>query len=188
MFSLVADGFVTDVRLVPPAELGDAGSALIIDDMPLDALAERVRTAAMQLAPAPTVETTLVGGSQESALVPWLVGGAVVAAVGLALACLLSLVDRLLAARTHHRLLINLGIGRRQLVTLGAWLFAAPFSAVYLASFGAGLAVCAALILPGTAMPWAAIGATLAVGVAVGLAGTVTVASLGARGALREHE
>ena len=188
MLSVAAPGSVTEVNLVPPADLADTGGALFIDEGPVDALGRHVRDAAMRLVPAPTVETTLSGGNQESPLVPWIIGGAIVAAIGLALACLLSLVDRLLAARSHHRLLINLGIQRRQLTVLGAWMFAAPYAAVYVVSLAAGLAICAALLLPGTPIPWGAVGATVAIGGAVGVVGTVCVAFLGTRSALKERE
>ncbi|HYU83423.1 MAG TPA: hypothetical protein VEK80_01345, partial [Kribbellaceae bacterium] len=188
VLAVVAHEQSAAVLLRPPAELVDADGAIFVDDAPIGELAERVRTAAAGLVPASTVETTLWGGSRESPLVPWIIGGATVAAVGLAFACLLSLVDRLLAARRRHRLLVNLGIRPRQLAALGAWMFAVPYVAVCAASFLAGLAICALLVSPDTAMPWGPIGLTAAVTLAVGLVGSLSVAFLGARHALKESE
>lgn len=180
-------GPVTQARLVPREDLEGVGSAFVLAEAPLEAIEERARSAAMTVLPAPYVQS-LLSTSRESPLVPWVIAGAVIAAIGLAVACLLSLVDRLLAARRQHRHLVNLGISRNQLTTLGAWMFAVPYSAVFVVSLLAGLSVCALLILPGAVMPWDAIGTTMMVAIAVGLLGTVGVAFLGAKGALKERE
>jgi hypothetical protein len=175
------------IRLVPPTDLDEAGSALVVDNAPLEALDERTRNAAITTLPAPYVRSAVTSASRESPLIPWLIGGVVTAVIGLTIACLMSLVDRLLGARNHHRQLVNLGISRRRLTALGAWTFALPYIAVLGMSFLAGSVATALLILP-TPMPWTPIGITAAVALAAGLLGTISVALLGANSALKERE
>lgn len=175
------------IRLVPRTDLDGAGSALIVDNAPLEAIDERTRNVAITILPAPYVRSALASASRASPLIPWVIGGVVTAVVGLTIACLLSLIDRLLSARNHHRQLVNLGISRRKLTALGAWTFALPYIAVLGVSFLAGSVACALLILP-TPMPWKPIGNTAAVALAAGLLGTASVALLGANNALKERE
>jgi len=180
-------GSVDQIRLVPRTDLEGVGSALVVDEAPLEAIDERVRNAAMATLPAPYVRSALASASRESPLIPWLIGGVVTAVVGLTIACLMSLIDRLLSARNYHRQLVNLGISRSRLTALGAWTFALPYSAVLGMSFLAGSVASALLILP-TPMPWTPIGITAAAALAAGLLGTVSVALLGANSALKERE
>ncbi len=180
-------GSVSEVRLVPATDLAGAEGALVVDDAPLDVIDEHTRSAAMTLVPAPYVRSALLSASRESPLIPWVIGGVATAVIGLTAACLLSLVDRLLGARSHHRKLVNLGIGRGKLMALGAWTFVLPYGVVLVMSFLAGSAASALLILP-TPMPWTAIGITAMVSAAVGILGTASVAFLGANSALKERE
>jgi len=179
-------GIPDQIRLVSRTQLDGAGSALVVDNAPLKAIDEGVRNMALTTLPAPYVRSA-VTSRQPSPLIPWVIGGVVIAAIGLTIACLLSLIDRLLSARNHHRQLVNFGVSHRKLTALGAWTFALPYVAVLGVSFLAGLAACALLILP-TPMPWEPIGYTAAVALATGLLGTASVALLGASNALKERE
>ncbi len=183
-------GVYMRVRLAPQDEIADSGSALVLGDAPLKVLEERVRTAAMRTLPAPFVYSALSTQMSQSPLVPWVVGGVVAAAIVLTVGCLISLVDRLLAARRHHRLLLNLGVVPGRLTAIEAWLFAAPYAAVVALSFGVGLLICALIIgfFSGVPMPWHDIGIVAGVAVVVGIAGTASVAAFGARSVLREPE
>jgi hypothetical protein len=119
---------------------------------------------------------------RESPLIPWLMSGLAISILVLGLGCLLSLVDRMLGARKHHRHLVNLGLVPRQLVQLEAWQFAVPYVAVATLGTTVGLLICN-LITGGTStpFPWQAMGTVIAVVVTIGLIGTVSVALLGAR-------
>lgn len=169
------------VELAPPAAGFDEGTVLVVDDAPLASLDERVRVAAMRLLPAPTVASELTFVQRESPLVAWLIGGIAAAFLALAIGSVLSLVDRLLAARKDHRHLVNLGLTPRRLVNLEVWQFAAPYTAIVAASFAAGLAMCVLILRLGGAvpMPWEAIAATVAGAAVVGLVGTAGVALFG---------
>ena len=176
------------VKLVPIEEVATSGSALVVDNVPLKTLEDRVKVAAMRTLPVPFVGSTLSNVTVRSPLVPWLVGGILGAGIVLAGGCFVSLVDRLLAARKHHRQLLNLGLVPRRLVALEAWLFALPYCVVATVSFLAGLAICVKLlgIFSGTPMPWHDIGTILILVGVIGVLGTACVALFGARG-VREN-
>lgn len=178
-----AHGPDTNIRLAPAGEVEDNGMALVLGNAPLKVLESRVRDAAMATLPAPYVNSWLASTGAASPLVTWLVGGLVFAVLILAIGCLLSLVDRILSTRDHRRLLLDLGVPRRQFIAFEAWQFAAPYSAVVGIGFCAGLIVCvmAIGILPDTAMPWNGIGLTLLVAILTGVIITASVALVGAR-------
>ena len=180
--SVAAHGPNPDIRLVPSEDVAVSGSAFVLDEMPLDVLEGSARDAAVRTLPAPYVYSQLSMMMRESPIVPWIIGGTVVAIVALAIGCLFSLVDRLLATRKHRRHLLNLGVAPARLTALEAWLFAAPYGAVIAVSFSVGLATCAMMVgFSDISMPWYAIGATLAVATGIGLLGTASVAFFGAR-------
>lgn len=187
-FSARELGGFASVNLVPRANLIDASKALFVDDVPIEDLTRRVRNATVSLVVAPNVKTTYVGETFESPLVPWLLGGFIALTVGLGLACLLSMVDRLLVARSHQRLLINIGIPAGQLIRLGAWMFAAPFTAVIGMSLAIGVIVVAFMLYPGGPMPWTPIGVVVAISAGIGTMGVASVALLGGRRAYRAPE
>ncbi len=172
-----------EIQLVPQEEVAGSGSALVVDDAPLKILEERVRVATMRTLPGPFVGSALSRVMEQSPLVPWLVGGIVIAAIVLMVGCLVSLVDRLLATRNHHRQLLNLGLVLRQLTALEAWLFAIPYGAVATVSFLAGLVICAKLIgvFSVVQMPWHEIGVILSFVCIIGVLGTASAALFGAR-------
>ncbi len=172
------------VELVPPEEVATSGSALVLDNVPLKTLEDRVKVAAMRTLPVPFVGSALSNVTVRSPLVPWLVGGILGAGIVLAVGCFVSLVGRLLAARKHHRQLLNLGLVPRRLVAMEAWLFALPYCVVATVSFLAGLAICVKLlgVFSGTPMPWHDIGVIMIVVGVIGVLGTASVAVFGARG------
>ena len=180
--SVAAHGPNPDIRLVPGEDVAVSGSAFVLDEAPLEVLEGRVRDAAVRTLPAPYVYSQLSMAMRESPIVPWIIGGTVVAIVALAIGCLVSLVDRLLSTRKHRRHLLNLGVAPRRLTALEAWLFAAPYGAVIAVSFSVGLATCAMMVgFSDISLPWYAIGTTLAVAIGIGLVGTASVAFFGAR-------
>ena len=181
-------GSIAQIRLVPRSGMVDVESALVLSTEPIEQLDQRVRNAAYATLPAPYVRSALSSTSQESPLVPWLTGGFLFAVTGLALACLLSLVDRFLGLRSHHRQLVKLGISRRRLTQLAAWTFAIPYAGVFLLSFVSGSAVCAVLLLPSTPLPWTAMATVAALVAALGALGTASVALLDANSALPRNE
>jgi hypothetical protein len=186
MLAFAAQDPDAEIRLAPASEVAP-GSALVLDDAPLGVLEESARTAAMRTLPAPSVHSQASSVAQESPLVAWIVGGLATAAVALAAACLISLVDRLLDTHGHRRHLLNMGVTSGGLATLEALLFAVPYGTIVVVGFSVGLAVCVLLVgLSDVSMPWREIGAILGLAVAAGLAGTASVALLGAR-SIREN-
>lgn len=169
------------VDLVPANELIYTDTAVVLDTGPLAALEDRVRSAAMQNLPAPYVDSPLAAVYAPSELVPWLVGGIIVSAITLAIACLISLVDRLLGARKYHAHLLGLGVSPRRLTALEAWLFATPYAAVVVASFLIGILMCFLIVSPAVAMPWYGIVLTLGAAAVIGAAGTASMAFFRAR-------
>ncbi len=178
------------VELVSRKGSAMSRSALVLDDVPLEILEERVQVAAMRTLPAPFVGSALGTVMAQSPLVPWLVGGILAAAMVLAVGCFVSLVDRLLAARKHHRQLLNLGLVPRRLVALEAWLFALPYCVIATVSFLAGLVICVRLVgvFSGTPMPWHDIGVVLILVGVIAVLGTASVAVFSVRSVHRNPE
>jgi hypothetical protein len=187
--SSMTAGGAGKVRLVPVNEVATTGTALVFDDAPLEALDERVRNAAMQTLPVAYVLNPLSTVMHESPLVPWIIAGAIAAAIVLTVACLLSLVDRLLAGRRQHRSLVNLGLPPGRFAALQAWLFAAPYAAILLVGFSIGLMLCALMVgLSGSPMPWRAVAVVLTVAILTGVVGTLSVYAFGVRSVCRAPE
>lgn len=182
------DGSAPGIRLVPRRELAGSGTALILDDSPLRALDERARSAAMAVLPAPIVESAIDREPVRNPWVRWIVIGGAVTGIALAIACLLALVDRLLAARQEHRHLLNLGISPPQMTLLTGALFAVPYGVMSGFALTTGLLICLMMLDSGVPFPWAAIAATILATLAIGGSGTGLVAALGSRQALREAE
>lgn len=169
----------TGAALVPPGEIAGR-SAVVFDRAPLGALHERVRTAAMRVLPAPTVQSRMTWVGNESPLVRWLVGGLAVALVALTIGGVLSMVDRLLATQSRRRHLLALGLDARRLAALEMWLFAAPFAASAALGVSAGLALCALISLRTRVdVPWEAVRVVVGSAVLIGLLGTAAVALFG---------
>jgi hypothetical protein len=118
-------------------------SAVVLDRAPIHLLHERVRTAAMRVLPAPTVQSRQSWVGEESPLARWLLGGLGIGLVSLMIGGVLSMVDRLLATRGHRRHLLALGLGARRVAAIEVWSFAAPFIASMTVGFSTGLALCA---------------------------------------------
>jgi hypothetical protein len=182
------DGPPSGVRLVPRSSLAGSGTAFAIDAGPLRRLDERARSAAMAAVPAPIVDSRINREPETSALVDWIAAGGTLAVIALTIACLVSLIDRLLTARRPHRHLVNLGISTRQVTVFAAVLFAVPYGVMAAFGLTTGLTICVMMLDSGTPIPWRAIGATLLATVAVGALGSGIVAALGSREALREAE
>ena len=174
------------VRLAPANGVA-AGPAFVIDDAPLEALDERVRTAAMRELTAPSVYSPPSGEeSVPPLLLGWMTGCIVTSLVVLTVAFVLSLANHLLGALREHRdHLPSPSIFLRQ---PGAWTFAIPYYATVALGFFAGLAICALMVGPDVAMPWDGIGVTLGVAVVVGLVGTASAELLGAKIAVHKPE
>lgn len=185
----VAHGPITDIRLVPRHDAESGGSMLVLGDGSLEDLEERTRVAAVTTLPVPVVYSSSTFSMRENPLTAWFIGGTVAAAIALAVSCLISLVDRLLGTRKHRRHLLSLGVSPRRLAALEAWQFAAPYGAVVVVSFSAGLAVCALMIgLSDIPMPWSTVGAVLVAAAIAGLVGTASMAAFGVRSMREEAE
>ena len=186
--TVVGVGSEPGIGLVPRSRLERSGAAFTLDDSSLRALDESTRTAALAAVPAPIVGSAIDREAVTSSLVGWIGAGGIVAALALAIACLLSLVDRLLAARQQHRHLLNLGISPSQMTVLTGALFAVPYGVMAAFGLGTGLVICFMLLDPGVPVPRAAIAATVGTTVAVGVAGSGLLAAYGSRQTLREAE
>jgi hypothetical protein len=182
------DGSAPGIRLVARRELAESGTALILDVSPLRVLDERARSAAMAALPAPIVESAIDREPVRNPWVRWIVIGGSVTGIALAIACLLALVDRLLAARQQHRHLLNLGISPPQMTLLTGALFAVPYGVMSGFALTTGLLICFVMLDSGVPFPWLAITATVLATLAIGACGTGLVAALGSRQALREAE
>lgn len=173
-----------DLRLADPSELpGDTGRALVFDHGAGVEIANRVQVAAAGVLPGLSVRvadqaTTVL----PSLLVPWLESGITLALLVLAGACIVAIVDRILATRGNRRLLLSLGLLPRQCAALEAWQFATSFGVVAIASTGIGLFVCAMIVGASSAVaPWSAVRLTIGLALFAGLVGTACVAVFGAR-------
>ena len=185
---VAASASAPSIRLVPRSRLERSGAAFTLDDSSLRALDERTRAAAMTALPAPRVESAIDREPVPSPLVGWIGAGGTVAAIALSIACLLSLVDRLLADRQQHRHLLNLGISPSQMTGLAGALFAVPYAVMSAFGLATGLVICFMLLDPGVPVPWSAIAATVGATLAVGALGTGLVAAYSSRQTLREAE
>lgn len=181
ILSVASHGSSKEIQLGPTEEVATSGSALVVGDSFSEELESRTRTAATRELAAPYIYSQSQDNMQTSPLVAWIAGGIIVAAVALAIACFISLVDRLLGMQTYRSQLLNLGISTGQLAKIDAWQFITPYSVVVLLGFSAGLAVCAMMIAPDIPIPWSYIGLTAGVVIAVGVVGTVGVTLFGAR-------
>jgi MFS family permease len=169
-----------EVRLVAADDFAGADEAVVLDTAP--DLEARVRGAALRLLPAPNIQSTDDVLLRPSPLVAWLAGGLSVALAALATACLLAIVDRLLATRGERDYLLRVGLLPRQLVALEAWRFAAPYGIVLAAGAVVGLTVCAQIVFGAfIGVPWSPIGWSLGLAVLAWVLGTAAVAAFSAR-------
>lgn len=166
----LGDGLLVDVVLTPDdlsdsvggePEHADTERALVLAVRPLGLLDEQVRNVSSTALPVSSVSSLLRAVQPPSPLITWIQGGLTVALSAIVIACVLSLVDRLLAVRRHHLQLVHIGASPRQLAALGAWLFSAPYAVVCLASATAGILVCNLIVRPIVPMPWPTIAAVL---------------------------
>jgi hypothetical protein len=103
----------------------------------------------------------------------------------------LSLLDRIIASRARHRVLLNLGISPVQFSRMGTWTFLAPYAAVSVVAFGTGVVVLVTMVRPlvsGTPMPWAGIGVVALMALLVGMLGSATVRYLSSRAVVAERD
>lgn len=164
------------------------GSAVVVGSTPVETLDERTRNAALATLPAPFVNSSINLRSQPSPLVAWIAAGSSTAIVALSIACLLALVDRLLATRRQHRRLVNIGMPPSTLRLFAALLFALPYLVMVAFAFTTGLAICLTMVSGSAPVPWVAIGATLMTTVTLGLIGTFALATASTRSAIRAPE
>ncbi len=179
---------VGSIRLASRADLREAGSALVLSRSPLPRLDDAVRTAAFSTLPAPHVSSALDLRPRESPAVRWIVAGVLVAVVSLTAACLIGLVDRLLATRQRRLVLLNLGLASTQLTVLEVLGFVVPYAVSAGTGFVVGLMICWSMVGPQPGVPWAVVLAVLVALVVVGSLGALAVSTLGVRATLREAE
>lgn len=158
---------LTDLRLVPAEEMAITeeaarGQALVLAVRPLDIFDEQVRNVAVAGLPSAKVTSLLQSVQTPSPLVPWIKGGLLVALSAMVVACLLSLVDRLLAVRRQHLQLVSIGASPRHMTALGGWLFSAPYAVVCLASGATGVLICSLIVRPIVPVPWRTVWTILA--------------------------
>lgn len=176
-----------DVRLVPSDQIDAPVQAVVLDRLPVEALESDVQAAAMQILPAPAVRSAQALALRPSPLVDWLAAGIGVALAVLAVACIVAIVDRLLATRSHRHLLLSIGVLPRHLAALEAWRFAAPYAVVLTAGTVVGLAISAQIVATSSAAaPWGPIAWIVGLAAIVGVVGTAVVAAFGWRGT-RDH-
>lgn len=161
-------------------QLGDrvrrASSAMVLGQGSPSALERQVRTAALALLPAPTVFGTAAFVQRESPLTRWLQAGLILAFALIAIATVVALVDRLLAARSDHVSLTKLGMTPRGLQRLELWQFGGPYAAITTLSFAVGLLMCWAELETGSApLPLTSVLITLSVALACGAGGAWAV-------------
>lgn len=182
----VSEAPLTDVKLVPPGEMAvpaDAteGRALVLAARPLPVLDEQVRNVAMSSLPSAKVTSLLQSVQSPSPLVPWIKGALVAALSALALACLLSLIDRLQAVRRQHHQLLRMGASSHDMAALGRWLFCAPYTVVCVASGTAGVLICGLIVRPILPLPWSTIGVVLLFMLGCGVLGAMATGLAGTR-------
>lgn len=179
----------SEVRLAPAEDVAHSGRALALDEAPLRVLEGRVRDAAMQTLPAPSVYSMLNNVKRPIPAVAWMAAGTTVGLVATMIGYLLWLFGRLLGPK-ERRLLARADISPLQLAAFEAWMFAAPYTAVVAIAFCAGLVVCALTIavFPFAPIPWRGIGLTLGTVVFAGLVGTAGAALFGTRSLRKNPE
>ena len=181
---------VEELRLIDPAQLADAGAVVVLDRSRLSPLDEEVRGAAYAILPAPLIYSDIFRQRPlPSPANGWITFGATLAFVPLSFACLIALVDRLLAAREDHRHLLNLGIPAFTLARLGATMFAVPYAVAAFVGLVTGILLASSMAAGGDLrMPWPFVGLVTGLVAALGVVGTLAVSALGTRDALSEPE
>lgn len=178
---------IDGVRLTPRAP--SSGSVVVLDRSALEPLDERVREAAYTTVPAPYVSSAIfLQRPPPQTINGWITAGAAATFLALSIACLISLVDRMLGMRGRQRHLLNLGIPPRVLTRFGAAMFAIPYAVVSIVGLVTGLVIASWMVGRDMTMPWLFIYSLVALVVVIGLLGTLAVSALGTRDALREPE
>lgn len=176
------------IGLIPASDIAASGQAIVFDDVPVADLHGRVRAAVMPLFAAPSVNSALTDVQRPSPLAGWLAGGIAVALITLAVACVVAIIDRLLATRRDRRHLLNLGMLPRQLAVLEAWRFAAPYTIVFTVAAAVGLAIAAQFVIAsGAEVLWTPLVYTLAAAAVAGIVGTAGMAAFSYRSSLLDE-
>lgn len=120
----------------------------------------------------------------------WTIAGLALAAVTLALATALPIMDRLTATRVQRRHLVKIGVTERRLRMLEGLLFGIPYVLVVGVGLAAGSACCWLLLSqshPRAPIPWTPIVWLLAVTSGFGLLGSFALAAFGIRSSSPEN-
>ncbi len=172
----------SEVGLTPAGDILLPSRAVVFGRQDPHELELQVRTATISQLPGPYISSADQLGIRPSPLVAWLEAGLMLALGVLAIACVLALVDRLLATRHDRRHLLRIGMPPRTLATVEAMQFGVPYIVVSLIGAGVGLAICLQIVaVAGAEAPVRQVLITLIFAAVAGIVGTAGVAMFGYR-------
>lgn len=167
-------------RLASPDTSSGGAEALVLAREPLQALDERVATAAWQVLPAPDVFSyeSLIKRIEDRNV--WLISGVIAALAVLGVASVVAVVDRLIANRLQRAVLLRIGLTKGRLRTVEAWLFVVPYLVVASMSLVAGLLMAwLVLDVKNLSIPWGQVGVLVTVAAGAAMIGVVAVVMFG---------
>lgn len=171
----VTENSGTEIHLVPADKVGTSGNLVVIDDLPIEILENRVRNEAIRILPAPSFYSLLTTVLRPMPSLDWIVSGSVVVIIVLAIVCIMSLVDRFLVA--HERTIPNTHNLRKGPASFEVCQFGILYCTAAFVGCVAGLISCTLLVSSsGVSMPWRGIGIVLAATMISGLVGALSVA------------
>lgn len=171
-------GADTELRVVPSDEVGISANLAVIDNATLEPLEDRVRTAAMQMLPAPNIYSQLTYILRATPALDWIVSGSVAFFIFLTIGQFFSMVGRFLIMRERDA--PNSSVVFNWSPSLEVRLFAVSYGTAVAVAFVTGLVGCTVLVGSlGSPVPWQSVGIVLIGTIAVGLLGALSIWTLG---------
>lgn len=172
---------VGEVRLVDPTLIPQLErTVMVFGPGTAEEVHDRVTVEARRVLPMASVTSIVSFVKHSDDRNIWLVSAVVASLFVIAIASVVSLVDRLIANRLQRTILLRMGLTARRLRTLEGWLFLAPYLTVLATSLAAGVSMCWMIVnwydFP---LPWNQMGIIAALALVAGVIGTVAVMTQG---------
>jgi hypothetical protein len=172
---------VGDVRLVDPTSIPQLEQTVMVFGRGTAAeVHDRVTVEAWRVLPMARVTSIVSFVKHSDDRNIWLVSAVVASLFVIAIASVVSLVDRLIANRLQRTVLLRIGLTTRRLRTLEGWLFLAPYLTVFATSLVAGVGMSWMIVnWYELSFPWSQVGIIAALALLAGGIGTVAVMTQG---------
>lgn len=172
---------VGDVRLVDPTSIPQLEQTVMVFGRgTAEEIHDRVTVEAWRVLPMASITSIVSFIKHSDDRNIWLVSAVVASLFVIAIASVVSLVDRLIANRLQRTVLLRIGLTARRLRILEGWLFLVPYLTVFATSLAAGMGMCWMIVdWYDLSLPWSQVGSISALALGVGAIGTVAVMSLG---------